>query len=96
MSAAKTCGRTSETSPTNRTPLCLANSRTAGDGRRPTISSNAPENSCKINGITVSQMNDLRAKMAEAGATVKVAKNRLAMLALAGTDAEGIKGLFKK
>jgi large subunit ribosomal protein L10 len=46
-------------------------------------------------GITVAQMNDLRAKMAEAGASVKVAKNRLAMLALAGTDAEGIKGLFK-
>ncbi len=45
-------------------------------------------------GITVSQMNDLRDKMAKAGATVKVAKNRLAMLALAGTQAEGIKGLF--
>ena len=45
-------------------------------------------------GITVAQMNELRAKMAAAGASVKVAKNRLAMLALAGTDAEGIKGLF--
>ncbi|MDP4823314.1 MAG: 50S ribosomal protein L10 [Aestuariivirgaceae bacterium] len=45
-------------------------------------------------GITVAQMNVLRSKMAEAGATVKVAKNRLAMLALAGTDAEGIKDLF--
>ena len=47
------------------------------------------------NGITVSQMNVLRAKMAEAGATIKVAKNRLAMLALAGTEAEGMKDLFK-
>ena len=47
------------------------------------------------NGITVSQVNDLRGRMAQAGATIKVAKNRLAMLALAGTDAEGIKGLFK-
>jgi len=46
-------------------------------------------------GITVSQMNDLRARMAKAGATVKVAKNRLAMLALEGTGAEGIKDLFK-
>jgi ribosomal protein L10 len=45
-------------------------------------------------GITVAQMNDLRAKMAEAGATVKVAKNRLAKLALDGTDAAGIKDLF--
>jgi large subunit ribosomal protein L10 len=32
--------------------------------------------------------------MAQAGATVKVAKNRLAKLALDGTDATGIKDLF--
>ena len=46
-------------------------------------------------GLTVNQVNDLRGKMAQAGATVKVAKNRLAKLALDGTDASGIKGLFK-
>ncbi len=46
-------------------------------------------------GLTVNQVNDLRAKMAQAGATVKVAKNRLAMLALDGTDASGMKALFK-
>ncbi|HYM98398.1 MAG TPA: 50S ribosomal protein L10 [Aestuariivirgaceae bacterium] len=46
-------------------------------------------------GITVSQMNDLRNRMRRAGAAVKVAKNRLAMLALDGTDVAGIKGLFK-
>ncbi len=45
-------------------------------------------------GLTVNQVNDLRNKMAQAGATVKVAKNRLAKLALDGTDASGIKGLF--
>ena len=45
-------------------------------------------------GLTVNQVNDLRGKMALAGATVKVAKNRLAKLALDGTDATGIKGLF--
>ena len=45
-------------------------------------------------GLTVNQVNDLRGRMAKAGATIKVAKNRLAMLALVGTDAEGIKGLF--
>jgi large subunit ribosomal protein L10 len=33
--------------------------------------------------------------MAQAGATVKVAKNRLAKLALDGTDAAGIKDLFQ-
>lgn len=47
------------------------------------------------NGLTVNQVNDLRGRMAKAGATVKVVKNRLAMRALAGTDAEGISKLFK-
>lgn len=45
-------------------------------------------------GLTANQVLDLRNKMAQAGATVKVAKNRLAKLALDGTDASGIKGLF--
>ena len=45
-------------------------------------------------GLTVNQVNDLRNKMSQAGATVKVAKNRLAKLALDGTDASGIKDLF--
>ena len=46
-------------------------------------------------GLTVNQVNDLRSRMAQAGATVKVAKNRLAKLALDGTDAAGIKDLFQ-
>jgi large subunit ribosomal protein L10 len=46
-------------------------------------------------GLTVNQVNDLRTKMAQAGATVKVAKNRLAKLALEGTDAAGMVGLLK-
>ena len=37
-------------------------------------------------GLTVAQMNDLRSKMRAAGGTVKVAKNRLAKIALQGTD----------
>jgi large subunit ribosomal protein L10 len=45
-------------------------------------------------GLTANQVLDLRNKMAQAGATVKVAKNRLAKLALDGTDANGIKDLF--
>ena len=45
-------------------------------------------------GLTVAQSNDLRRRMVEAGATVKVAKNRLAKLALEGTDAKDIAGLF--
>lgn len=45
-------------------------------------------------GLTVNQVNDLRGRMARAGAAVKVAKNRLAKLALVGTDATGIKDLF--
>jgi large subunit ribosomal protein L10 len=46
-------------------------------------------------GLTVNQVNDLRGRMAKAGATVKVAKNRLVKLALEGTDAAGMKDLFK-
>ena len=46
-------------------------------------------------GLTVADMTALRAKMRDAGAGVKVAKNRLAKLALKGTDAEHIADLFK-
>ncbi|SKA11843.1 50S ribosomal protein L10 [Consotaella salsifontis] len=46
-------------------------------------------------GLTVAQMNDLRSKMRASGGTVKVAKNRLAKIALQGTDAEKITELFK-
>jgi large subunit ribosomal protein L10 len=45
-------------------------------------------------GLTVNQVNDLRGRMAKAGATIKVAKNRLAKIALDGTDAKGISDLF--
>lgn len=37
-------------------------------------------------GMTVAQSSDLRAKMREAGASYKVSKNRLAKIALEGTD----------
>lgn len=46
-------------------------------------------------GLTVAQMNDLRSRMREAGGTVKVAKNRLAKIALQGTPSEGIHALFQ-
>lgn len=45
-------------------------------------------------GVTVAQMNVLRSKMREAGGTVKVAKNRLAKIALQGTESEAMSGLF--
>ena len=45
-------------------------------------------------GLTVAQMTDLRIRMAEEGASLKVAKNRLVKLALVGTEAEPIKDLF--
>lgn len=41
-------------------------------------------------GLTVEQSTDLRGKMREAGATYKVAKNRLAKLALKDTDYTGL------
>jgi len=40
-------------------------------------------------------MNDFRSKMRAAGGTVKVAKNRLAKIALQGTESEGMTDLFK-
>ena len=46
-------------------------------------------------GMTVAQMTELRRRVKDAGGTVKVAKNRLAKLALRDTDAAGISDLFK-
>lgn len=46
-------------------------------------------------GLTANQVLDLRNKMAAAGATIKVVKNRLAKIALEGTDASGIANLFE-
>jgi large subunit ribosomal protein L10 len=46
-------------------------------------------------GLTVAQMSALRRRMREAGATVKVAKNRLAKIALEGTDVAHIGPLLK-
>lgn len=46
-------------------------------------------------GLTVAAVDDLRRKMRGAGVTYKVAKNRLAMLALDGTRFAGITPLLK-
>ena len=46
-------------------------------------------------GLTVAQMQKLRMQMKQAGATVKVAKNRLAKIALEGTDVASIGSLLK-
>ena len=46
-------------------------------------------------GLTVAQMQVLRKQMKLAGASVKVAKNRLAKIALEGTDAAAVAPLLK-
>jgi large subunit ribosomal protein L10 len=46
-------------------------------------------------GLTVADVDDLRRRMRAAGATYKVAKNRLAILALDGTRFQGVKPLLK-
>lgn len=46
-------------------------------------------------GLTVAEVTALRRKMREAGASFKVAKNRLALLALEGTRFDGIGPLLK-
>jgi len=46
-------------------------------------------------GLTVADMQLLRRQMKQAGAAVKVAKNRLAKIALDGTDAASVASLLK-
>jgi large subunit ribosomal protein L10 len=46
-------------------------------------------------GLTVAEMTALRSRMKDAGASLKVAKNRLVKIALKGTDAEHISDLFR-
>jgi large subunit ribosomal protein L10 len=46
-------------------------------------------------GLTVAQMQNLRKQMKQAGAAVKVTKNRLAKIALEGTDAAVVVPLLK-
>ena len=46
-------------------------------------------------GLTVAEVSDLRRKMRAADSTYKVAKNRLAVLALEGSSFDGIKPLLK-
>ncbi|HEY8948865.1 MAG TPA: 50S ribosomal protein L10 [Rhizomicrobium sp.] len=46
-------------------------------------------------GLTVAELSDLRSRMRAAGASFRVAKNRLAVRALKGTPIEGISDLFK-
>ena len=46
-------------------------------------------------GLTVAQMQTLRKQMKQAGASVKVSKNRLAKIALEGTDVVAIGSLLK-
>jgi large subunit ribosomal protein L10 len=46
-------------------------------------------------GLTVAQLQNLRRQMRQAGASVKVAKNRLAKIALEGTDVASIASLLK-
>src|SRR5262245_11251019 len=50
---------------------------------------------CHYAGLTVAQMSALRRQMRQAGASVKVTKNRLAKIALQGTDVASISGLLK-
>ena len=46
-------------------------------------------------GLTVAEVSDLRRKMRDGGSTFKVAKNRLAVLALEGTPFDGIAPMLK-
>jgi large subunit ribosomal protein L10 len=49
----------------------------------------------RYSGLTVAQLQNLRKQAREAGASVQVAKNRLAKIALEGTDVASIADLLK-
>ena len=49
----------------------------------------------QYSGLTVAQMQRLRKQMKQAGARVQVAKNRLAKIALEGTDVASIGPLLR-
>jgi large subunit ribosomal protein L10 len=49
----------------------------------------------QYSGLTVAQMQKLRSQMKQAGASVKVSKNRLAKIALEGTDVVAIGPMLK-
>ena len=49
----------------------------------------------EYSGMTVAELTDLRAKLREKGATVRVVKNRLAKIALKGSPAEGASDMLK-
>lgn len=49
---------------------------------------------CHYVGLSVAEMSDYRAQMRDAGASVRVAKNRLAKIALEGKPCEGISNLL--
>jgi large subunit ribosomal protein L10 len=48
----------------------------------------------RYEGMTVAQMQDLRARLREAGGSLRVAKNRLAKIALEGKPSDSIGGLL--
>ena len=49
---------------------------------------------CHYAGLSVAEMSDYRSQMREAGASVRVAKNRLAKIALEGKPCEGMKDIL--
>lgn len=49
---------------------------------------------CHYTGLSVAEMQDYRARMRDVGASVRVAKNRLAKIALEGKPCEGITDLL--
>ena len=48
----------------------------------------------EYSGMTVAELNDLRAMLREENATIRIVKNRLAKIALKGTTGEGAADLF--
>src|SRR3712207_3233011 len=81
--------------PTGESPVDRAAKRELATTLNDVFSNTAVVVVAHYKGLTVTDMQKLRAQMKQAGATVKVAKNRLAKIALEGTDVASISDLMK-
>jgi large subunit ribosomal protein L10 len=81
--------------PTGESPVDKIAKRDAVTSLNGVFKENAVVVVAHYSGLTVAQMQRLRGEMSKAGATVKVAKNRLAKIALEGTDVASIGPLLK-
>lgn len=81
--------------PTGESPVDRAAKRELAGTLNDVFSNTSVVVVAHYSGLTVADMQKLRTQMKQAGATVKVAKNRIAKIALEGTEVASISGLLQ-